>query len=192
MKENADDVNENARLEITDEIQNVINTVGIGAVKYTDLSMNRESNYKFSYERMLSLNGNTAPYMLYAYARICSIVRKASSSTSTTNNDNNTTSMSWPEPSPIIISHESELSLIRNLVRLPDILADVEKDLYPNKICDYLFETSQKFNQFYENCAVNKAETEELKNSRLTICTVTAATIRLLLNILGIDVVDKM
>jgi len=192
MKENSDDENENASLEITGEIQNVINTVGIGAVKYADLSMNRESNYKFSYERMLSLNGNTAPYMLYAYARICSIVRKASSSTSTTNNDNNTTSMSWPEPSPIIISHESELSLIRNLVRLPDILADVEKDLYPNKICDYLFETSQKFNQFYENCAVNKAETEELKNSRLTICTVTAATIRLLLNILGIDVVDKM
>jgi len=179
MKENADDENENASLEITDEIQNVINTVGIGAVKYADLSMNRESNYKFSYERMLSLNGNTAPYMLYAYARICSIVRKASSSTSTTNNDNNTTSMSWPEPSPIIMSHESELSLIRNLVRLPDILADVEKDLYPNKICDYLFETSQKFNQFYENCVVNKAETKELKNSRLATCTVTAATIRL-------------
>merc|ERR1712194_377856 len=80
------------------QLENSIKTIGIGAVKYADLSMNRESNYKFSYARMLSLNGNTAPYMLYAYARICSIVRKASSSTSTTNNDNDTTSMSWPEP----------------------------------------------------------------------------------------------
>jgi len=174
--------------EITDEMQHVINTVGIGAVKYADLSMNRESNYKFSYERMLSLNGNTAPYMLYAYARICSIIRKASGD----NSGSDSSTMSWPNPSPIIISHESELSLLRNLVRLPDILADVEKDLFPNKICDYLFETSQKFNQFYENCSVNNAETVELKNSRLTICTVTAATIRLLLSILGIDVVDRM
>jgi len=115
MKENSDDENENTRLEITDEIQNVINTVGVGAVKHADLSVNLESNYKFSYERMPSLHGNTAPCMLYAYARICSIVRIASSSTSTTNNDNNNTSMSWPEPSPIIMSHESELSLIRNL-----------------------------------------------------------------------------
>lgn len=168
MRENTGD-----EPEITPEVQHVINTVGIGAVKYADLSMNRESNYKFSYERMLSLNGNTAPYMLYAYARICSIVRKA------TAQENDT--MTWPKPAKVVISHESELSLVRNLVRLPDVLNDVETELYPNRICDYLFETSQKFNQFYENCAVNKAETEELKNSRLTICTVTAATLRLML-----------
>merc|ERR1711862_561400 len=100
--------------------------------------------------------------------------------------------MKWPKPSKVIISHDTELSLIRNILMLPNILLDVEKDLYPNKICNYLFETSQKFNQFYENCAVNKAETKELKNSRLATCTVTAATIRLLLNILRVDVVDKM
>ena len=173
--------------EVNDEIKNVIRTVGIGAVKYADLSMNRESNYRFSYERMLSLNGNTAPYMLYAYARICGIVRKATAI------DDISSKMVWPEPSDeIIISHDAELQLIRNLVRLPDILSEVESDLYPNKMCDYLFETSQKFNQFYENCSVNNAETPELKASRLTLCTVTASTIRLLMGILGIEVVERL
>eukprot|EP00586_Coscinodiscus_wailesii_P023737 CAMPEP_0172499190 /NCGR_PEP_ID=MMETSP1066-20121228/123668_1 /TAXON_ID=671091 /ORGANISM="Coscinodiscus wailesii, Strain CCMP2513" /LENGTH=716 /DNA_ID=CAMNT_0013272801 /DNA_START=353 /DNA_END=2503 /DNA_ORIENTATION=- len=166
------------------EVENVIRTVGIGAVKYADLSMNRESNYRFSYDRMLSLNGNTAPYMLYAYARICGIVRKA------TGQEDETV---WPDPaSEIILQEESEVNLARNLIKLPDILQDVEADLYPNKICDYLFETSQKFNQFYENCAVNNAETPQLKASRLTLCTVTAATIRLLLGMLGIQVVERL
>lgn len=128
--------------ELSDELKHVINTVGIGAVKYADLSMNRVSNYRFSYERMLSLNGNTAPYMLYAYARICGIVRKA------TGVEDITEKVVWPEPaSEILITHESEMLLVRNLVRLPDIINEVENELYPNKICDYLFETSQKFNQ---------------------------------------------
>jgi arginyl-tRNA synthetase len=135
---------------------------------------------------MLSLNGNTAPYMLYAYARICGIIRKASGQEDTTAN------IEWPEASEIIISHDSELELIRNLVKLPDVIKEVERDLYPNRICDFLFETSQKFNQFYENCSVNQAETSELKASRLTICMATAATIRLLMTLLGIEVVEKL
>lgn len=172
--------------DLSEEIQHVIRTVGIGAVKYADLSMNRESNYKFSYERMLSLNGNTAPYMLYAYARICGIVRKATA-------DSDSGTMLWPDAADeILLTHDAELQLIRNLVRLPDILIEVENELYPNRMCDYLFETSQKFNQFYENCSVNKAETPELKASRLTLCTVTAATIRLLMGLLGIEVVEKL
>merc|ERR1712194_37366 len=152
------------------QLENSIKTVGIGAVKYADLSMNREANYKFSYARMLSLNGNTAPYMLYAFASICSIIRKATDS-----NDN--LEMTWPKSTSVILSHESEVNLIRSLVRLPDVLYEVEQFLYPHKICEYLFETSQKFNQFYEACAVNNAETSELKASRLTLCMVTAATI---------------
>lgn len=126
--------------EDEERIKAVAKIVGIGAVKYADLSMNRESNYRFSYERMLSLNGNTAPYMLYAYARICGIVRKASG-------QENTESVVWPKEADIIAVDQSEIELIRNLVRLPDILAEVERDLYPNKMCDYLFETSQKFNK---------------------------------------------
>jgi len=173
-------------LSTTSSFDEVARTVGIGAVKYADLSMNRESNYKFSYGRMLSLNGNTAPYMLYAYARICGIVRRATG-------QKEGTKLVWPEPaSMILIEHDSERQLMRNLVKLPDILGEVESDLYPNRLCDYLFETSQKFNQFYENCSVNNAETSELKASRLSLCTVSAATIRLLMNLLGISVVEKL
>lgn len=172
--------------ELSETLSSVARTVGIGAVKYADLSMNRESNYKFSYGRMLSLNGNTAPYMLYAYARICGIVRRATGQVEGTK-------LIWPDPaSMILIEHDSERQLMRNLVKLPDILGEVESDLYPNRLCDYLFETSQKFNQFYENCSVNNAETPELKASRLSLCTVSAATIRLLMNLLGIPVVEKL
>jgi arginyl-tRNA synthetase len=196
-----------------DRIEKVARVVGVGAVKYADLSMNRESNYRFSYERMLSLNGNTAPYMLYAYARICGIIRKASG-------QDEATSIEWPEASEIIISEDAELELIRNLIRLPDVLNEVERDLYPNRMCDYLFETSQKFNkvciimlrfrlsdhfrgvnnrvflfycsQFYESCSVKNAETPELKASRLSLCTATAGTIRLLMSLLGIEVVERL
>lgn len=177
--------NENADQDFLDRVDRVSRIVGIGAVKYADLSMNRESNYRFSYDRMLSLNGNTAPYMLYAYARICGIIRKGSGQ-----EDN--TIVEWPEAAEIIISHESEKDLARTLVKLQDVLTEVERDLYPNRLCDYLFETSQKFNQFYENCSVIKAESEELKASRLTLCTASAATIRRLLTLLGIEVVEKL
>jgi arginyl-tRNA synthetase len=172
--------------ELSKEVKKVAEIVGIGAVKYADLSMNRESNYRFSYERMLSLNGNTAPYMLYAYARICGIVRKAIGQTDTN------APVQWPEASEILITDDAERQLVRNLVRLPDILKEVEQDLYPNRICDYLFETSQKFNQFYENCPVNNAETPELKASRLSLCMATAGTIRLLMDLLGIQVVERL
>jgi arginyl-tRNA synthetase len=177
--------NENVDQEFLDRVDNVARIVGIGAVKYADLSMNRESNYRFSYDRMLSLNGNTAPYMLYAYARVCGIIRKASG-------QEGTGAIDWPKASEIMITHESELELIRNLVKLPDVLNEVERELYPNRMCDYLFETSQKFNQFYESCSVNKAESEEIKASRLSLCTATAGTIRLLLTLLGIETLEKM
>jgi arginyl-tRNA synthetase len=179
--------NENADEAFLQRVDNVARIVGIGAVKYADLSLNRESNYRFSYERMLSLNGNTAPYMLYAYARVCGIIRKASGQENTVES-----SVVWPEAAEIIISHESEMDLIRNLVKLPDIIDEVERDLYPNRMCDYLFETSQKFNQFYENCSVNNANTPELKASRLSLCTATAGTIRLLMTLLGIEIVEKL
>eukprot|EP00980_Cylindrotheca_fusiformis_P017661 scaffold5529_cov117-Cylindrotheca_fusiformis.AAC.38 len=168
-----------------EEINKLAKIVGIGAVKYADLCLNRESNYRFSYERMLSLNGNTAPYMLYAYARICGIVRKATS-------QGNSKSIEWPEASEILITDDVELELIRNLVRLPDILHEVEQDLYPHKMCDFLFETSQKFNKFYETCSVNNADTEEIKASRLTLCMATAGTIHLLMTTLGIELVEKL
>ena len=99
---------------------------------------------RFSYAKMLSLTGNTAPYMLYAYARICGIVRKATG-------QGEDDGIVWPIPaSEILIEHDAERQLMRNLVKLPDVLGEVEVDLYPNRLCDYLFETSQKFNQVSE------------------------------------------
>jgi arginyl-tRNA synthetase len=133
--------NEDADKKFLERVDRVAEIVGIGAVKYADLSMNRESNYRFSYERMLSLNGNTAPYMLYAYARICGIIRKASGQ------EDKDGDLEWPEASDVIISHEAEQELVRNLVKLPDLINDVEHNLFPNRLCDYLFSTSQKFNQ---------------------------------------------
>ena len=132
--------NEGADETMQQRLDRVARVVGIGAVKYADLSMNRESNYRFSYERMLSLNGNTAPYMLYAYARICGIIRKASG-------QDGDGELEWPEASDVIISDDTEMELIRNLVKLPDLINEVEKNLYPHKLCEYLFDTSQKFNQ---------------------------------------------
>jgi arginyl-tRNA synthetase len=154
--------------------------VGMAAVKYADLSMNRESNYRFSYDRMLSLNGNTAPYMLYAYARICGIIRKSGDI------DSAGTS------SKVILSDPTEIDLARALVKLPDLLHSVENDLYPSRICDYLFDTSQRFNQFYERCSVNNAESVELKASRLTLCNATASTLQLLLSLLGIPITERL
>jgi arginyl-tRNA synthetase len=164
----------------------VATAVGIGAVKYADLSMNRESNYKFSYAKMLSLQGNTAPYMMYAYARIQGIRRRALESADSSSSDSSSGAVS------IVLEHPAELNLARTLVRLPEVLADLQKDLYPNKLCDYLFELSQRFNQFYENCPVNSAATPELKASRVALCTVSAATIKLSLGLLGINTVERL
>lgn len=179
LKDLLDTAVERAARDLGDRDGNSENAelVGIAAVKYADLSMNRESNYRFSYDRMLSLNGNTAPYMLYAYARICGIIRKVGDLESS---------------SKVILNEPSEIELARNLVKLPDLLKSVENELYPNRLCDFLFDTSQKFNQFYENCSVNNAETEELKASRLTLCIATASTLQLLLNLLGIRVTERL
>ena len=173
--------------ELPEEFKRTAEIVGISAVKYADLSMNRESNYKFSYGRMLSLQGNTAPYMLYARARICSIVKKASGIEGVEEGG-----MTWPEPAPVMLGEEAEIELARQLVKFGDILYDVEKELYPNRLCDYLFETSQKFSAFYESCSVIKAETEELKASRLTLAVTTAKVLTKGLGLLGIEVVDRL
>ena len=173
--------------ELPEELQRTAEIVGIGAVKYADLCMNRESNYKFSYGRMLSLQGNTAPYMLYARARICSIVKKACGLQVEGRQE-----MVWPEPAEVFLEDDAEVELARQLVKFADVIYDVEKDLYPNRLCDYLFETSQKFSHFYENCSVIKAESEALKKSRLTLVVTTAKVLTKGLRLLGISVADRL
>jgi len=166
---------------VTDEILAAARTVGLAAVKYADLSLNRESNYRFSYKKMLALNGNTAPYMLYAYVRICGIQRKASEGLQLV-----------PEKTKIILQEPSEVALAKKLLKFPEVLQEVEENLYPHKLCDYLFELSQKFNQFYESCPVNNADTPDLKMSRAALCSVSAGIIKKSLSLLGINVVERL
>ncbi|WP_353672806.1 arginine--tRNA ligase [Synechocystis sp. LKSZ1] len=168
------------RQETPEFIQQVAQVVGIAAVKYADLSQNRTSDYVFSYDKMLALQGNTAPYLLYAYARIQSIAREGKVSFQ---QETEAISMSLPEP--------TEQQLAKALLQLSEVIQEVEKTLLPNRLCDYLYDLSKKFNQFYENCPVLKAE-ESLRVSRMALCDLTARTLKLGLSLLGIPVLERM
>ena len=169
---------EEDRSESDEFIQNVAEKVGIGAVKYADLSQNRISDYTFSYSKMLALQGNTAPYMMYAYVRVQGISRKGDVDFSQLD-------------AAVKLTEESEFTLAKHILQLDEVLAEVEKELLPNRLCQYLFELSQKFNQFYDRCSVLQAE-EPLRTSRLVLCDLTARTLKLGLSLLGIDVLERM
>jgi len=171
---------EDGREEIEEFKQNVAEVVGISAVKYADLSQNRTSNYIFNYDKMLSLKGNTAPYMLYAYVRTQGISREGNIDWENLGSD--------PK---IILQQDTELTLAKHLLQLDEIISQVEQDLLPNRLCDYLFQLSDKFNKFYENCPVLKSE-EPTRTSRLMLCDLTARTLKLGLSLLGIKVLDRM
>ncbi|MBD2327083.1 arginine--tRNA ligase [Alkalinema sp. FACHB-956] len=169
---------EEGREETAEFKAQVSQGVGISAVKYADLSQNRTSNYIFSYDKMLADKGNTAPYMLYAYARVQSISRKGNIDFSSLT-------------AQLQLQEESELILAKHLLQLESVIAQVGEDLYPNRLCQYLFELSQKFNTFYDACPVLKAE-EALKTSRLVLCDLTARSLKLGLSLLGIPVLERM
>ena len=158
----------------------VAQVIGLSAVKYADLSQNRNSNYIFSFDKMLSLQGNTAPYLLYAYARIQSISRKGEIDF-----------QKLEANAKILLQEETELALGKHLLQLSEILRDVERDLLPNRLCQYLYELSQKFNQFFEQCPVLWSE-EPVRTSRLVLCDLTARTLKLGLSLLGIGVLERM
>ena len=169
---------EEDRNESEDFIQHVATTVGIAAVKYADLSTNRITNYQFSFERMLALNGNTAPYLLYAAVRIKGIARKGGS-------------LDGATPNKLIFTEPQEWALARQLLQLDVIISDVETELLPNRLCNYLFELSQSFNRFYDQVPVLKAE-EPAKSSRLALCNLCANTLELGLQLLGIQTLERM
>ena len=170
---------EEEREETEDFINNVAQVVGISAVRYTDLSFKRTTDYQFSYEKMLALKGNTAPYLLYAYVRVQGIKRKGNIDFSILSSDK------------IILEEESELILAKHLLQLTDVIQEVEQDLLPNRLCQYLFELSQKFNQFFDQCNVLKAA-EPQRTSRLILADLTAKTLKLGLSLLGIPVLERM
>jgi arginyl-tRNA synthetase len=167
------------RQESDDFIAHASETVGMAAVKYADLSQNRTSDYIFSYDKMLALQGNTAPYMLYAYVRVQGISRKGNIDFSTI--DQHT----------IHLEDDSEFAIARHLLQFDEVITAVEIDLLPNRLCQYLFELSQKFNQFYDRCPILQAE-EPQRTARLALANLTARTIQQGLALLGISVLERM
>ena len=170
--------NEN-RCETDEFILTTSKVIGIGAVKYADLSQNRITNYQFSFEKMLSLNGNTAPYLLYTLVRISGINRK---------NAMNERNINFEA---ISYSNDLEWKLIRKLLKFDEVIISIEKDLMPNRLCNYLFELCQNFNRFYDQVPILKGEMET-KISRLALCNLTEKTLKLSLELLGIESLERM
>ena len=151
--------------------------VGIAAVKYADLSKNRTSDYVFDWSSMLSFEGNTAPYLMYAYARIRSILRKQESGLE---NIQITTA-----------TEAAERNLLLKILQLPEIVDMVARDCYPNFLCNYLYELAGLFMRFYESCPILTAE-PELRDSRLGLSALAAATLQQGLGLLGIETLEQM
>ncbi len=160
----------------------IAEAVGIGAIKYADLSQNRTSDYIFSYDKMLAMNGNTATYMQYAYARVRSIFAKGNVDLAAIRQD----------AVPISLAHSAERSLAVAIAQFPEALGLVVADYRPNHLTSYLFELANRYSTFFENCPVLKAETHALRASRLKLCDLTARVLKLGLELLGIRVVEKM
>ncbi|MBU6452050.1 MAG: arginine--tRNA ligase [Cyanobacteria bacterium REEB67] len=166
--------------ESADWKDEVARSVGISAVKYADLSLNRMTNYVFSFKKMLSLQGNTAPYMMYAYVRVKGISREGGIDLAKLDDN-----------ARVILDLPSEMELAKQLLKFDDVLEQVIAEFLPSRICEYLFDLSQKFNQFYEAAPVLSAA-EPVRTSRLILCDMTARTIQLGLSLLGISVLERM
>jgi arginyl-tRNA synthetase len=169
--------------ELTPEQKRQIaEVVGLGAVTYADLSQNRTSDYIFSWEKMLAMDGNTATYMQYAYARIRSIFREGEE-------DERRFRSAPPRPS---LNTAEERALALQLLRLHDALDQAAAEYKPNAVTSYLWDLARTYSGFYQNCPVLKAETPELRDSRLLLCDLTARVIRKGLDLLGIRTVERM
>jgi arginyl-tRNA synthetase len=194
-----------------EERNRIAEVVGIGALKYADLSQNRTSDYVFDYDKMLAMNGNTATYMQYAQARVRGIFLKGQRvqgsgvrvqelekaeggrpAAAGKLHGANESPLHLFTPSPLHISHPAERSLAMACLQFPEALEQVLADYRPNQLTSYLFELANRFSTFYENCPVLKAESPELLGSRLSLCDLTAKILKQGLALLGIEVVDRM
>ncbi|RIY35062.1 arginine--tRNA ligase [Psittacicella gerlachiana] len=161
---------------VGEEKTKLVEALAYGSIKYSDLSKNRATDYVFDWDRMISFEGNTAPYMQYSYARIQSILRR----------------FSLPETNAVMITNEYERNLVLKLQEFADVLDKVSVQLTPHLICTYLFELSGIFNSFYENVNIQKTEEQDLQASRINLINYTANILRVGLDLLGIKVVDRM
>lgn len=173
------EVNEKNPTLPEEQRQEIAHAVGIGAVKYADLSIDRNRDYVFCWERMLALNGNTAPYLQYAHARICSIFRKGGIEEDSV-------------IGPLQITHPSERALTMKLLEFAEVVAEVEAELRPHTLCTFLYEVASAFSSFYDQCPVLIAESAELKDSRLFLCRMTQRTMARGLELLGIEAPREM
>lgn len=155
------------------EIDNIAQVLGINAVKYADLSCNRISDYTFSFEKMLKFEGNTAAFLMYAYVRIHGIKRKIQNA----------------ESASIVLEHPSEIALGVHLCQFEEILDSIAQDLMPNRLCEYLYNLSEKFNAFFRDCRVEGVPEQ---NQRLALCTLTENILKQGLTILGLKTVNRM
>jgi arginyl-tRNA synthetase len=169
--------------ELSDErLAEVAKAVGLGGIKYADLSHSRTSDYVFDYDKMLADKGNTATYLLYAYARVQGIFRKTE------------TDVESLRKQPVVFEFEKpiERQLAVKLLQFSEAIDEVQIDYRPNLLCNYLFETAQLFAKFFDQCSVKDAATEDLRTSRLQLCDLTARTMKTGLSLMGISVLDKM
>jgi arginyl-tRNA synthetase len=164
----------------SDEQAQVARQVGIGSVKYADLSTDRIKDYVFDWDRMLSFDGNTAPYLQYAHARICSIFRRSGIERSSVRN---------VVP---IIDHSSERALAMRLLQFDTAVWDTVDKYAPHRLCTYLYELATEFSSFYEQCPVLKAEADDVRLSRLALCDFTARVMNQGLELLGIESPEQM
>jgi len=163
--------------------------VGIAALKYADLSQNRTSDYVFSYDKMLAMNGNTATYMQYAYARVRSIFAKGNVDAQALRSSGAAINLTLAEKKT---ERDAERALALELLRFAEALDLTAADYRPNQLTAYLFELANRYSTFFEQCHVLRAESELLRQSRLLLCDLTARTIQKGLQLLGIKVVEKM
>ncbi|WP_299790226.1 arginine--tRNA ligase [uncultured Shewanella sp.] len=161
-----------------EELERIAKVVGISSVKYADLSKNRASDYIFSFEQMLSFEGNTAPYLLYAYTRVAGIFKRA------TDIDLSDATMQ--------LDHDKEKELGNKLAQFGEVLSRMIAKGQPHALCGYLFELAGAFSSFYEACPVLAAESEEQKKSRLLLSQLTAKTLKQGLDLLGIETLERM
>jgi len=163
-----------------DELEKLANAVGIGAVKYADLSKNRTTDYIFDWDNMLAFEGNTAPYMQYAYTRVLSVFRKANIDESVL------------ASATVSITEDREAQLAARLLQFEETLTVVARDGTPHVMCAYLYDLAGLFSGFYEHCPILSAESEAVRNSRLKLAQLTAKTLKLGLDTLGIETVERM
>lgn len=167
-----------------EEKRQIAHSIGMGAVKYFDLARDRNSDYVFNWDSMLALQGNTAVYLLYAYARIRSIYRNAATVAGTAD--------VYSADVKIGLSEPAERALALRLLRFGDSLEAVADDLMPHVLCGYLYDLAGEFMRFYESCPVKQAPDAAIRAGRMRLCDLTARTLRVGLQLLGIRVVERM